>query len=509
MAQLYPKRLIEVDLPIKRISAHARRDKSMRQGHIQSLHIWWARRPLSACRAVICAALWPDPADELCPESFRKAARELMSNWADHNLGLCSSESYGRFLAIQRGSAKLIDDIELRGALLDFIADFANWDNSTVPAYLRTSRALTQAAHEALGGAPGTRPLVVDPFAGGGSIPLEALRVGADAFASDLNPIPVLLNKAVLEYIPKYGERLATEVRKLGEWVRQQAEKELGEFYPKDADGATPIAYLWARTMQCEGPGCGAEVPMVNQLWIKKKGSPTYAFEFSRSTQKRIEIRIVENPAPKSVAAGTSRQGSVTCPCCGFTTPAAGVRAQGCQKGLGTRLMAVVLSLQGSTVRRFRTPTVADFTAIEAANDKLKKLETTAHFSNALRVKIPLTELRRISVPLYGVDTFEKMFLPRQRLAFDILGSVLQRAFDRQKYDSADAGFHIAVSTILALSISSTLHYNMNLSTYLSNGMVSAFIQGTSLAMRSDFAEANPLMQKLVGGSIFLSTRST
>ena len=132
----------------------------------------------------------------------------------------------------------------LRFALLDFIADFANWDNSTVPEYLETSRALTQAAHEAFGGEPGTRPLVVDPFAGGGSIPLEALRVGADAFASDLNPVAVLLNKVVLEYIPKYGQRLADEVRKWGEWIKQEAEKELAEFYPKgcgwrDADGVS------------------------------------------------------------------------------------------------------------------------------------------------------------------------------------------------------------------------------------------------------------------------------
>jgi putative DNA methylase len=130
--------------------------------------------------------------------------------------------------------------VDLRSALLDFIADFANWDNSTIREYLDTSRALTQAAHEALGGAAGTRPLVVDPFAGGGSIPLEALRIGADAFASDLNPVPVLLNKVVLEYIPKYGQRLADEVQKWGEWIKRETEKELAEFYPKDADGATP-----------------------------------------------------------------------------------------------------------------------------------------------------------------------------------------------------------------------------------------------------------------------------
>ncbi len=123
-------------------------------------------------------------------------------------------------------------------------------------AYLETSRALTQAAHEALGGEPGTRPLVVDPFAGGGSIPLEALRVGADAFASDLNPVAVLLNKVVLEYIPKYGNKtiivpdangrprtfhgLAEAVRYWGGWIREQAEEELRGYYPRDADGACP-----------------------------------------------------------------------------------------------------------------------------------------------------------------------------------------------------------------------------------------------------------------------------
>ena len=262
----YPKRLIEVDLPIKRISAHSRREKSIRHGHISTLHIWWARRPLAACRAVICAALWPDPADEHCPPAFREAARKAMLDWARNHLGLASAESFPRLVAIQKDAGRPDDPIELRHALLDFIADFANWDNSTVKEYLDTSRALTQAAHEALGGAPGTRPLVVDPFAGGGSIPLEALRVGADAFASDLNPIPVLLNKVVLEYIPKYGHRLADEVRKWGAWIKQEAEKELAEFYPKDPDGAMPIAYLWARTIRCEGPGCGVEVPLMRSL---------------------------------------------------------------------------------------------------------------------------------------------------------------------------------------------------------------------------------------------------
>src|SRR5204862_7715511 len=159
-----------------------------------------ARRPLAACRAVICAALWPDPADKLCPPAFLEKARAEMLAWTSHDRqGLLSAESRERFEAARQKPGLFSAAVELRGALLDFIADFANWDSSTVREYLDTSRALTQPAHEALGGATGTRPLVVDPFAGGGSIPLEALRVGADAFASDLNPVAVLLNKVVLE----------------------------------------------------------------------------------------------------------------------------------------------------------------------------------------------------------------------------------------------------------------------------------------------------------------------
>ena len=187
-----------------------------------------------------------------------------MLSWTSHEFQrFLSAESRPCFEQARKNPQRFEDVAELRRALLHFIADFANWDNSTVKQYLDTSRVLTQSAHEALGGAPDTRPFVVDPFAGGGSIPLEALRIGADSFASDLNPVAVLLNKVVLEYIPRYGNQLAEEVRKWGDWVRNQAEAELAPFYPKDPDGSVPIAYLWARTIQCEGPGCGAEVPLI------------------------------------------------------------------------------------------------------------------------------------------------------------------------------------------------------------------------------------------------------
>src|SRR5271157_5052275 len=303
----YPKRLIEVDLPIKRISAHARREKSIRHGHISTLHIWWARRPLAACRAVICASLWPDPADENCPQAFRDAAARLITEFAGkvyktnalHETA--SKESFGQWEGIVAAKAKGIDLDpndpahlnKLCFALLDFIADFANWDNSTVRVYLDTSRALTQAAHEALGGTPGTRPLVVDPFAGGGSIPLEALRVGADVFASDLNPVAVLLIRWFSNTSPSTASASPMKSAN-GEWIKREAEKELAEFYPKDPDGATPIAYLWARTIQCEGPGCGAEVPLIRSLWLAKKANRSVALQLVPDQKaKRVDFQII------------------------------------------------------------------------------------------------------------------------------------------------------------------------------------------------------------------------
>src|SRR5438552_115049 len=231
MTSALPKRLIEVDLPIKRISEHARREKNTKFGHISTLHIWWARRPLAACRAVICAALWPDPADSECPDSFRIAARSQMQVWANDHIKLLSGPSADRFLELRRDPRRLENNLELRYALLDFIAEFANWENSTVSEFMSTSRVLTSIAHQSLGGSLETSPLVADPFAGGGAIPLEAQRVGAEAFASDLNPLPVLLNKVILEYVPKYGSVLVEQFRKSSESVRSSLEQALKPYY--------------------------------------------------------------------------------------------------------------------------------------------------------------------------------------------------------------------------------------------------------------------------------------
>ena len=476
----YPKRLIEVDLPIKKISAHARREKSIRHGHISTLHIWWARRPLAACRAVICAALWIDPADPLCPDEFREAAGEIMRKFWDP-MGLQTRD--------------LDDPLELRRALLDFIADFANWDNSTKKEYLDASRALTQAAHEALGGVPGTKPLVVDPFAGGGAIPLEALRVGADAFASDLNPVAVLLNKVVLEYIPRYGQQLADEVRKWGEWIKQEAEQELAEFYPKDPDGATPIAYLWARTITCEGPGCGAEVPLMRSLWLAKKNKRSVALRIvPKPDKKRVDFEIIKEARAQDVADGTVRRGSATCPCCGFTTPVKSVRRQlKARKGgaADARMFCVVTTRPGQKGRFYRLPTERDLEAVQKAAEELERRKGAM----SLVPDEPTPQGggsgagRAFSQRNYGMDRFEDLFTPRQALALTTLVRLVREAGENLAAEHEN-GMATAVQTCLAMIVDKLADSNSGQIWWMASGekTVGTFTRQT-IQMVWDFGE--------------------
>ena len=502
----YPKRLIEVDLPIKKISAHARREKSIRHGHISTLHIWWARRPLASCRAVLCAALWPDPADPLCPQRFRDDACRVINSFAvkvtsDKNLSRTSShETWRKWQALSRAGLDPQNDAHwnvLRFSLLDFIADFADWDNSTVPEYLEASRALTCSAHEALGGATGTLPLVVDPFAGGGAIPLEAVRIGADVFASDLNPIPVLLNRVVLDYIPTFGRRLGDEVRKWGDWIKQEAEKELAEFYPHDADGARPIAYIWARAILSDAPSTDqipVEVPLLSSMWLSKKPNRGRALRWLRGADgkakydtverlycdgrklvvKRPLLEIFEPSSPKEVGAGTVGRGSVTCPVTGFTTQVAQVRVQLQARKGGTRdarLVCVVTTRSAEQGRFYRAPTDEDIAAAAAAERKLNRIKSSSAtpFSLIPNEEISLNEIRRISVPIYGMTTWGDVFAQRQLLALVTLARLVREAGEAcLAVNKGEESFCQAVQTILAINVGKVADYGSALATWSS-----------------------------------------
>ena len=412
------KRLAEVDFPIAVVSKHAAREKYVGQGHPFTLHLWWARRPLAACRAILLGLLLPDPCDQHCPQDFRNKARELLPK-----------------VQGQVGPK----DNDLQHALLKFIGDFANWDLSADRTYLEVSRGLVKAAH------PEETPLVVDPFAGGGSIPLEALRLGCETFGSDLNPVACLILKVLLEDIPRHGPMLAEELGRVGTEIKAAAEKELAEFYPPDPDGSTPIAYLWARTVKCEQPNCGAEVPLVRSFWLSKKANRKCAVKFHirkpSDEPPQIEFEIFVPATDRDVPSPTVARARATCLCCNMVLSPDRVRAQlATQRGGanvlfgdngkrigGARLLAVVSVKSHEHGRRYRLSTDEDYEAILKATNVLGEIASMKPADGI--AAIPDEPLpwkhghRAIGSPrVYGMEAWSDLFMTRQKVALMILG---------------------------------------------------------------------------------------
>ena len=416
------KRLAEVDFPIAEVSKHAAREKSIRHGHPSTLHLWWARRPLASSRALLLALLLPDPCDEHCPEGFKSQAREILR-------------------AVRQPP---VNDAELRQGLLKFIADFSNWDNAAKPVFLDVSRALVKAAH----GEP--PPLVVDPFAGGGSIPLEALRLGCEAFASDLNPVACLILKVMLEDIPRHGPGLAEELRRVGGEIKQQAEQELADLYPKDPDGATPIVYLWARTVRCEAPNCGAKIPLMRSFWLckkaKRKRALRHRVERCEGEPPSVEFEVFEPKADREVHSGTVARARATCLCCGAVLQPERVRTQlsdqrggadvifdakGRRTG-GARMTAVVTLKPRQTGRHYRLPTDADYEAVRKAQERVVDiLDEWEQGGKQGLCPVPDEPTpagggsgagRAFSVQRYGMMQWGDLFTARQKVALMALG---------------------------------------------------------------------------------------
>jgi adenine-specific DNA methylase len=372
---------------------------------------------------MLMALLLPDPCDANCPEDFKPEARRL--------------------LAPMPNGSSTKTDTDLRKALLSFIADFANWDNAAKPAYLECARGLVKAAHGE------EAPLVVDPFAGGGSIPLEALRIGCDAFASDLNPVACLILKVMLEDIPRHGTALAEELRRVGKQIKEEAEKELAEFYPNGSGGSQPIAYLWARMARCEGVGCGAEIPLMRSFWLCKKANRRRALRLVHEGDPRHpkdpintlvsekgtwRFEIYEPKSEAEVRGGTVTRGNATCPCCSTVLPVARVRVQlAAQRGGadvqfdekgkrvgGTRMLAVVSLREGETGRQYRLPRQNDYEAIWKAAKKLeaaaaKKLDD--ELSPLPDEVLPPHNTNCFRLPNYGLKQWSSVFTVRQNLA--------------------------------------------------------------------------------------------
>ena len=476
------KRLAEVDFPIAEVSKHAAREKSIRHGHPSTLHLWWARRPLASSRAVLLALLLPDPCDEHCPEDFKQQARKI----------LC---------AVRQPPA---NDAELRQGLLSFIANFANWKNTADRTHLNVSRALVKAAH---GEEP---PLVVDPFAGGGSIPLEALRLGCEAFASDLNPVACLILKVMLEDIPRHGPGLAEDLRRVGGEIKRQAEQELADLYPKDPDGATPIAYLWARTVRCEAPNCGAEIPLMRSFWLckkaKRKRALRHRVERSEGEPPSVEFEVFEPKAASEVHGGTVTRARATCLCCGAVLPPERVRAQlAAQRGGadvifniegrrtgGARMTVVVTLKPGQAGRHYRLSNDADYEAVHQSQTWLADMLGDWERGGKQGLcpvpdePTPTKNTHRAvgsQLPLYNMITFGDLFTARQKVAFCHLSMAISLVGKTESFKEVLA----MVCTKLADRCNSLVNWSLGVE------CPNQLFKGNAIPMGWDFGESNIL----------------
>jgi putative DNA methylase len=473
------KRLAEVDFPIAVASKHAARENSVRQGHPKTLHLWWARRPLGACRAILLSVLLPDPCDLYCPDEFKKKARSYLKQLA-------------------RGIGP--EDADLRQSLIKFIGDFSSWDRSADRTYLEICRGLVLAAH---GEEP---PLVVDPFAGGGSIPLEALRIGCEAFASDLNPVAYLISKALLDDIPRSGPGMADELRLAGQEIASRAEKQLAEFYPSDPDGAQPIAYLWARSIPCESTGCGTEIPLVRSFWLCKKAGRKRALRYKLNRPHGglpwVEFEIFEPRHDSEVPSGTISQAKASCPCCHVVLSPERVRAQlraqhggadvifdaeGKRTG-GARLLAVVSLSRNGLDRNYRLPTDRDYEAVWQAT---KALEIAGR--KCLPDGLPLIpdepvvqeKVSRNSpfrMHLYGCTSFGDLFSSRQKLALSVMQQLIR-----------DTSTAKNARTVLTLATGKMLrHWNAFTKWHRGSETVAGSFALQAISMAWDYPEMNP-----------------
>lgn len=469
--ETYPRRLIEVDLPIATVSEHARDGRSVHRGHITAIHIWWARKPLPSCRATALAASLIDPLDPACPEAFKTSARDVLG------------QLYG---------AKVEDDGEgLRRGLLRLVSDFASWQRATDPAFRDAARTLASSAHTSL--FEGGPSFLADPFCGGGSIPLEGLRLGATSYASDLNPVATLISKVTLEYVQRFGDKLFAEVERWGAQITRQAKEELQRFYPA-AGGQMPVAYISFRRIQCEGPKCGADVVLTSKFHLSRRGERSVGLRLASWDGPTPRFEIAEGNL-KSFPEPTVRRGAATCLKCGYTIPVERVREQlTAREGGAPSALLVAVAVGGpSGERSFRAPTDEDRAALAAAVKAVADLERAdADGLSALpNEALPPIGTLGFRVQRYGMLRWRDLFTPRQLLTITTLVRLVREAMPE---DRTPNGFGVAVRSCLALAVDRLCDYqNTGCSWNPSGSALPHLFTRQALPIIWDYGEANPL----------------
>jgi len=459
---------IEETFPVKEVSEESAREKNIRHGHISTLHIWWARRPLASSRATAYAALIPVP-----------------------------------------------DSIEEIEKKKNFIAELCKWENSLNPAYIEKAR---KDIKEALG----YTPRVLDPFAGGGAIPLEALRLGCETYASDYNPVAVLILKAVLEYPQKYGRKkrgiedfgnkeesrenydLVADVKKWGEWVLNEAKKEIGKFYPPDEDGSIPVGYIWARTIPCQNPSCNAEIPLMRQFWLAKKSNKKVSL-YPYVEGREVKFKVVGNgyeemPDNFDPSKGTVKRAIVECPICGSTIDANTTRKLFQEGKAGQRMVAVVLHNKKRTGKFYRIANEKDMEIFRKAEEYLSEKieELRERWSIEPVPDEPTPEgkgsgaERAFSVRNYGLYAWGDLFNSRQKLALITFVDKIREAYHRM-VEVYDEEYAKPVVTYMGLNFDIFATYNCNLARYRGDiESIERIFDRQALQMLWDYGEVNP-----------------
>ena len=490
------KKLIEVALPLAAINAASGREKSIRHGHPSTLHLWWARRPLAACRAVLFAQLVDDPSS--VPEEFPDEAAQEKE----------------------------------RRRLFGVIERLVKWENSNDPHVVGAARReIARSVARGLGvAAPRARaevdaflaqraPAAADPFCGGGSIPLEAQRLGLRAHGSDLNPVAVLVTKALVEIPPRFAGRppvnpeararfaegavwrgagaegLAEDVRHYGRWMREEARKRIGDLYPEarlaDGSPATVIAWLWARTVASPDPAArGAHVPLVSSFVLSsKKGREAVAVPVVENGGYRFAVKA-EGVGPDELArakAGTkvSRGANFTCLLSEAPVSAAHIKAEGMAGRMGARLMAVVA--EGKRGRVYLEPTTEMEEAARRAEPAWRPEQ-----------ELP-DDPRNIWCIPYGMTTFADLFTPRQLAALTTFSDLVAEARERVKRDAPGApappadAYADAVAAYLGLGLGRQANRLSSLTFWNSiRETIEQTLARQALPMVWDFCEANP-----------------
>ncbi|MFL0410883.1 DUF1156 domain-containing protein [Microbacterium paludicola] len=500
------KKLIEVALPLEAINAQSAREKSIRHGHPSTLHLWWARRPLATARAVLFAQLVDDPSERA--DEFRsEAAVAGLSDVDAHVAARVDAERQRLFALITR---------------------MVDWDN------LSDEELFDQVRAEIRRSTDDDPPAILDPFAGGGTIPLEAQRLGLEAHASDLNPVAVLINKALIEIPPRFAGRapvfpgaegtrnswpkatgLAEDVRRYGEWMREEAERRIGHLYPKatlpDGTTANVIAWIWARTVTCPNPACGIEMPLARSWWLgKKKGKEAYVVPSIANGRVKFEIGHDPKTAPTKDNDGTmsGRRGAV-CVSCGSAVSVDHIKAEGMAGRLGAVLLATVA--EGNRQRLYAPPT--------DAHDAAARVEAP---DGTPTQKLGI-DPRNIWTPSYGLDTFASLFTNRQLRALttfsDLVGEARERVLqdaiagglregDRLEEGGIEAAAYAdAVATYLGFVVSRLTDYTSSITTWASNPQMEILrnvFARQAIPMAWDFAEGNPFAASSGGLDIMI-----